>query len=70
MRRRSNRPDVHDLRDELLRIEDEDETSLSLSHFIEKHGPESWTDALFARMGPTVLMMSADIASLMETIFG
>lgn len=56
------------LRDEKVRIEDENTASLNVLEFIEKHRAENWTHSLLNELGPGAMTQMADLASLMEVM--
>ena len=66
--RRLYPPTAGDLRENLQRSEDIEQTATNLTQLIEQHGSRGWMDALITKMGPRSLLMIADVANTLEVI--
>ena len=67
-RRKIHEPTLNDLRRDVMRTEDRQQTALSVTEFIEKEGDEGWVDELVRVVGPWLMVQLADLANLMEII--
>ena len=59
-------PTVEDLRENIKRSEEVDQTATSITQLIEQHGSRGWMDALIAKMGPRSLLALTDMADTLE----
>ena len=66
--RKAYPPDIEDLRKDIIRTEDINETALTLAEFIEKEGDQRWVDPLIEQVGPWLLVQLGDLANLMEVL--
>lgn len=57
---------MEDLKEDLEHIEDEDQASLNILDYIEKHGSADWMSSLIEGQGSRMLLQMADMASMME----
>ena len=68
LRRHLYPPTIDDLREEIKRSEDTEQTATSLTQLIEQHGSRGWMDALVQKMGPRLMLGLADMADTLEII--
>lgn len=68
MHRKVHPPNIEDLRRDIIRTEDINETALTLAEFIEKEGDQRWVDPLIEQVGPWLLVQLSDLANLMEVL--
>lgn len=66
--RKIHEPTLNDLRKDIIRTEDRNQTALSVTEFIEKEGDEGWVDELIRVVGPWMMVQLADLANLMEIV--
>jgi hypothetical protein len=66
--RKVHPPNIEDLRRDIIRTEDINETALTLAEFIEKEGDQRWVDPLIEQVGPWLLVQLSDLANLMEVL--
>ena len=68
LRRHLYPPTVEDLRGNIKRSEDVEQTAMNLTQLIEQHGSRGWMDALIKKLGPRSLLALADGADTLEII--
>ncbi len=68
LRRHLYPPSVEDLRENIKRSEDIEQTATNLTQLIEQHGSRGWVDALIKELGPRSLLALADLADTLEII--
>jgi len=68
LRRRLYPPTLDDLRDDIKRSEDVEQTATNLTQLIEQHGSRGWVDALITDLGPRSLLQLTDAADSLEII--
>ena len=68
LRRHLYPPTIDDLREDIKRSEDSEQTATNLTQLIEQHGSRGWMDALVQKMGPRFMLALADIADTLEII--
>lgn len=68
LNRKIHEPTLNDLREDVKRTEDRNETALSITEFMEKEGDEGWVDELIRVVGPWIMVQLADLANLMEVL--
>ena len=61
-------PTTEDLRENIKRSEDVEQTATSLTQLIEQHGSRGWVDALIKELGPRSLLALTDMADTLEII--
>lgn len=66
LRRHFYPPTVEDLRENIKRSEDVEQTATNLTQLIEQHGSRGWVDALIKELGPRSLLALADTADTLE----
>ena len=66
LRRHLYPPTIDDLRDDIKRSEDTEQTATNLTQLIEQHGSRGWMDALIQKMGPRSMLALTDIADTLE----
>lgn len=66
--RKVRSPTIEDLRKDIKRTEDVNETALTLSEFIAKKGDKEWADPLIEKLGPWALVQLSDLANMMEVL--
>jgi hypothetical protein len=59
---------LEDLRNELKRTEDTQQTALTFTEFIEKKGDEQWADKLLQDLGPWLMVQLCDAANFFEVL--
>lgn len=59
---------AEDLRENINRSEDVDQTATNLTQLIEQHGSRGWVDALIKELGPRSLLALTDMANTLEII--
>ena len=59
-------PTIDDLREDIKRSEDTEQTATNLTQLIEQHGSRAWMDALIEKMGPRSMVALADMADSLE----
>lgn len=59
-------PTIDDLRADIKRSEDVEQTATSLTQLIEQHGSQGWVDALIEKLGPRSLVALTDMADSLE----
>ena len=59
-------PSIDDLREEIKRSEDVEQTAMNLTQLIEQHGSGGWVDALIEELGPRLLVALTDMADTLE----
>ena len=59
-------PTIDDLREDIKRSEDTEQTATNLTQLIEQHGSRGWMDALIEKMGPRSMVALADMADSLE----
>ncbi|KAI4851879.1 hypothetical protein E4T44_01853 [Aureobasidium sp. EXF-8845] len=68
LRKRLFSKTLEDVRTDLERTEDQRQTPLDLTEFIEKQGDGSWLEKLQEVMGPWVMVQLADAANMFEIL--
>ena len=68
LRRHLYPPTIDDLREDIKRSEDTEQTATNLTQLIEQHGSRGWMDALVQKMGPRLTLALADMADALEII--
>lgn len=66
LRRHLYPPTAEDLRENIKRSEDVEQTATNLTQLIEQHGSRGWMDALIQRLGPRALLALTDVADTLE----
>ncbi|KAF1956333.1 hypothetical protein CC80DRAFT_446178 [Byssothecium circinans] len=66
IQRKFHQPTMHDLRQDIERTENQQETALTLTEFIEKEGEEEWADKIMQEVGPWLMIQLADLANFFE----
>lgn len=66
VRRRLYPPTLDDLREDIKRSEDVEQTATNLTQLIEQHGSRGWVDALITDLGPRSLLQLTDAADSLE----
>ncbi len=64
--RRLYPPTTEDLRENIKRSEDLEQTATNLTQLIEQHGTRGWVDALIKDLGPRSLLQLEDTADALE----
>jgi hypothetical protein len=59
---------IEDLRADIKHREDQQQTALSLTEFIEKEGDEKWADEIVQAVGPWLMVQLGDLANFFETL--
>jgi hypothetical protein len=59
---------IEDLRADIKHREDQQQTALSLTEFIEKEGDEKWADEIVQTVGPWLMVQLGDLANFFETL--
>jgi hypothetical protein len=59
---------LEDLRKDIIRREDTQQTALSLNEFIEKRGDDKWADEIVEAVGPWLMVQLSDMANLFESV--
>jgi hypothetical protein len=59
---------LEDVRTDLERTEDQRQTPMDLTEFIEKQGDGSWLERLQELMGPWLMVQLADAANMLEIL--
>lgn len=68
LRRHLYPPTIEDLRENIKRSEDVEQTATNLTQLIEQHGSRGWVDALIKELGPRSLVALTDMADTLEII--
>ena len=68
LRRHLYPPTAEDLRENINRSEDVEQTATNLTQLIEQHGSRGWVDALIKELGPRSLLALTDMANTLEII--
>ena len=68
LRRHLYPPTTEDLRENIKRSEDVEQTATNLTQLIEQHGSRGWVDALIEELGPRSLLALTDMANTLEII--
>jgi hypothetical protein len=68
LRKRLFSKTLEDVRTDLERTEDQRQTPLDLTEFIEKQGDGSWLERLQEIMGPWLMVQLADAANMFEIL--
>lgn len=68
VQRHTHAPTIEDVRRDIIRTEDLNETALTIGEFIEKEGDQRWVDPLIETVGPWALVQLSDLANLMEVL--
>ena len=68
IRRHLYPPTIEDLREDIKRSEDVEQTATNLTQLIEQHGSRGWMDALIKELGPRSLLALTDTADTLEII--
>lgn len=68
LRRHLYPPTTEDLRENIKRSEDVEQTATSFTQLIEQHGTRGWVDALIKELGPRSLLALTDMANTLEII--
>lgn len=66
LRRHFYPPTAEDLRENIKRSEDTEQTATNLTQLIEQHGSRGWFEALIKKLGPRSLLALADMADTLE----
>ena len=66
LRRHLYPPTIDDLREDIKRSEDTEQTATNLTQLIEQHGSRGWMDALVQKMGPRSMLALTDMADTLE----
>lgn len=66
LRRHLYPPTTEDLRENIKRSEDVEQTATNLTQLIEQHGSRGWVDALIKELGPRSLVALTDMADTLE----
>jgi hypothetical protein len=66
--RRLHGKTIEDLRQDIKRTEDRNQTAFSISELIEKRGDEHWADELIEKVGPWAMVQLADVANQLEVM--
>ena len=61
-------PTAEDLRENINRSEDVEQTATNLTQLIEQYGSRGWVDALIKELGPRSLVALTDMADTLEII--
>lgn len=64
--RRTNNKTIEDLKEQVKRIEDHDQSALSLDEVIGKYGNDKWADVLIQQQGPRLLRLLDDMSGVLE----
>lgn len=64
--RRLYPPTLDDLREDIKRSEDVEQTAANFTQLIEQHGSRGWVDAVIADLGPRALVQLTDAADSLE----
>ncbi|KAF2116023.1 hypothetical protein BDV96DRAFT_573204 [Lophiotrema nucula] len=59
---------MQDLRDDVIRTEDVNQTAMTLTEFVEKRGDENWADELMQDLGPWLMLQLCDAANFFEAM--
>jgi hypothetical protein len=59
---------MKDIRQDIERTEDRQQTALSLVEYIEKEGNEQWADKILEDLGPWLMVQLADLANFFESL--
>ncbi len=68
IRRRLYPPTAEDLRKNISRSEDVEQTATNLTQLIEQYGSRGWMDALIKELGPRSLLALTDMADSLEIV--
>lgn len=68
MGRRLYPQSLEDLRGDIKRSEDTEQTATNFTQLIEQHGSRGWIDALIDKLGPRALLQLTDMADSLEII--
>lgn len=68
VRRRLYPPTLEELRQDIKRSEDVQQTATNFTQLIEQHGSRGWVDALIDDMGPRALLHLTYAADTLEII--
>jgi len=66
--RRLNAPSMEDIRQDIERTEDRQQTALTLTEYIQKEGDEKWADKILEDLGPWLMIQLADLANFFESL--
>lgn len=66
LRRHLYPPSAEDLRENIKRSEDVEQTATNLTQLIEQYGSRGWVDALIKELGPRSLVALTDMADTLE----
>lgn len=66
LRRHFYPPTAEDLRENIKRSEDTEQTATNLTQLIEQHGSRGWFEALIKKLVPRSLLALADMADTLE----
>ena len=66
LKRRFYPPTLNDIREEIKRSEDSEQTALNLTQLIEQRGSHGWIEALRQDLGPWMLLQIEDLANVLE----
>ena len=68
LKRRYYPPTSENLREDIKRSEDTEQTAMSLTQLIEQHGSRGWLNALMEKSGPRSALELEDMADALEII--
>ena len=68
LRRHLYPPTIDDLREDIKRSEDTEQTATNLTQLIEQHGSRGWMDALVQELGPRSMLALSDMADTLEIV--
>lgn len=66
--RHFNGDTIEDIRNDIKRTEDIQQTAFSLAEFIEKEGDEVWADKILEQLGPWLMLQLCDMANIFEVM--
>lgn len=59
---------MKDIRRDVERTEDREQTALTLTEYIQKAGDEKWVDSILKDLGPWLMVQLADLANFFESL--
>jgi len=59
---------MEDIRQDIERTEDRQQTALTLTEYIQKEGDEKWADKILEDLGPWLMIQLADLANFFESL--
>jgi hypothetical protein len=59
---------MEDMRQDIERTENRQQTALTLTEYIQKEGDEKWADKILEDLGPWLMIQLADLANFFESL--